>query len=114
MELNNRGDRKGMVTIGVETSENHKLLAFVWMDRHRRYFNATCSSHAEGSPYKRQRWRQLKDACADKHADPRLVNIVFPQSKAAEIYFKTCAMIHRHNRHRQDLLGIDNKLVTQS
>ncbi len=23
-------------------------------------------------------------------------------------------MIHRHNRHRQDLLGIDNKLVTQS
>jgi hypothetical protein len=40
---------------------------------------------------------------------------VVPQPKAAEIYYKTCAMIDRHNRHRQDTLGIENKLlVTQN
>ena len=56
VELNNRGDRKAMVTIDGKTNDNPKLLAFVWMDRQRRYFIATCSSLAEGSPYsKRQR-----------------------------------------------------------
>jgi len=114
VELNNRGDRKGMVTMGGEMNNNPKLLAFVWMDRQRRYFIATCSSLSEGSPYKRQRWRQLEDATGDDHADPQLVDLVVPQPKAAEIYYETCAMIDRHNRHRQDTLGIENKLVTQS
>jgi hypothetical protein len=114
VELNNRGDRKGMVTIGGDTNSDPKLLAFVWMDRQRRYFIATCSSLAEGSPYKRQRWRQLEDASGDEHADPQLVDLVVPQPKAAETYYETCAMIDRHNRHRQDTLGIENKLVTQS
>lgn len=114
VELNNRGDRKGMVTRGGDTAGDPKLLAFVWMDRQRRYFIATCSSLAEGSPYKRQRWRQLDDGLEDEHADPQRVDLVVPQPKAAETYYETCAMIDRHNRHRQDTLGIENKLVTQS
>ncbi len=112
LELNNRGDRKGMVTRGGETNGEPKMIAFVWMDRQRRYFITTCSSLAEGSPFKRQRWRQLEDASSDEHADPQLVDLVVPQPKAAEVYFKTCAMIDRHNRHRQVMLGIENKLVT--
>ncbi|KAI2492446.1 Transposase IS4 [Fragilaria crotonensis] len=114
VELNNRGDRRGMVTRGGETNSEPKMMAFVWMDRQRRYFIATCSSLAEGSPYKRQRWRQLEDASGDDHADPQLVDLVVPQPKAAEVYYETCAMIDRHNRHRQDTLGIENKLVTQN
>jgi hypothetical protein len=39
---------------------------------------------------------------------------VVPQPKAAEVYYEACAMIDRHNRHRQDTLGIENKLVTQN
>ncbi|KAI2496728.1 Transposase IS4 [Fragilaria crotonensis] len=114
VELSSRGDRKGMVTRGGETNSEPKLMAFVWMDRQRRYFIATCSSLAEGSPYKRQRWRQLEDANADEQADPQLVDLVVPQPKAAEVYYETCAVIDRHNRHRQDTLGIENKLVTQN
>jgi hypothetical protein len=33
VELNNRGDRKGMVTRGGDTAGDPKLLTFVWMDR---------------------------------------------------------------------------------
>ena len=32
VELNNRGDRKGMVTRGGETNGEPKMMAFVWMD----------------------------------------------------------------------------------
>jgi hypothetical protein len=99
VELSSRGDRKGTVTRGGETNSEPKLMAFVWMDRQRQYFIATCSSLAEGSPCKQQRWRQLEDAYADEQADPQLVDLVVPQPKATEVYYVTCAMIDRHNRH---------------
>ena len=88
-------------------------MAFVWMDWQRQYFISTCSSLAEGSPYKHQQWRQLEDTSSDEHANPKLVDFVVPQPRGAEVYYETCAMIDCHNRHQLDALGIENKLVTQ-
>ena len=50
-----RGQRLGVVlkTNGVPT-----MMAYVWMDRDRRYFISTASSLQDGEDYYRIRWRQ--------------------------------------------------------
>ena len=50
-----RGQRVGVVlkTNGVPT-----MMAYVWMDRDRRYFISTASSLQYGKDYSRIRWRQ--------------------------------------------------------
>ena len=54
VELPQKGDYKGVVNIG---EDGYKLLAFVWVDRERRYFISNCSSISPGAPYTRKRWR---------------------------------------------------------
>lgn len=83
------------------------MMAFVWMDRERRYFLATGSSLEEGAPYVRQRWRQLEN-----DEPPVKVKLVVPQPKACEKYYTCCAKIDQHNRDRQDTLGIERKFRT--
>jgi hypothetical protein len=85
------------------------MMAFVWMDRERRYFVATGSSMADGVPYTRKRWRQVDK---DENASPESVVLVVPQPKACEVYYSVCNKIDTHNRDRQDTLGIEEKLVT--
>ena len=109
VELQDRGDRKGLVTRG--GNEQPSLLAFVWMDRQRRYFIANTSSLDAGTPYTRVRWRQVDDAPS---AEPTRVELTVPQPKAAEIYYDACAMIHRHNRHWQNTLALEVKLGTHN
>ncbi|KAI2514008.1 Transposase IS4 [Fragilaria crotonensis] len=79
------------------------------MDRQRRYFISTASSLDAGAPYARLRWRQLDDS---PNAEPTRMELTVPQPKAAEIYYDACAMVDRHNRHRQQTLGLELKLGT--
>jgi Transposase IS4 len=58
LELQVRGDRQGLITR--DSNGCPSLLAFVWMDRDRRYFIASGGSLDEGSPCIRERWRQIE------------------------------------------------------
>ena len=107
LELEKRGDREGLIFKGDDGRP--ELLAFVWMDRDRRYFIASGSSLQEGEEYVRDRWRQTSD---EAEADPERVTLEVPQPKAAELYYKTCAWIDRHNRHRQATLKLETKMQT--
>ena len=109
VELQDRGDRKGLVARGDDGQSS--LLAFVWMDRQRRYFISTASSLDVGIPYTRLRWRQVDES---PNAEPTRVELTVSQPKAAQIYHDACAMVDRHNRHRQDTLGLEVKLGTHN
>jgi hypothetical protein len=82
------------------------------MDRQRRYFISTASSLDAGAPYARLRWQQVDES--PNAAEPTRVELTVPQPKAAEIYYDACAMVDRHNRHRQQTLGLELKLGTHS
>jgi hypothetical protein len=103
MELHERGQFEGAIA----RMGNYNILAFVWMDRTRRYFVATAGSLDNGAPYTRERWRQLTP-----DAEPVKVELQVQQPKAAEMYYDCCAAIDRHNRCRQDDLMLEKKFIT--
>jgi Transposase IS4 len=89
-----RGDRHGVCMKNANGSV--EMLAFVWMDRERRYFVASAGSLNEGEPFVRQRWRQVDKT---ENASPEHVQLVVPQPKSVEIYYKVCAgKVDQHNR----------------
>jgi predicted RNA-binding Zn-ribbon protein involved in translation (DUF1610 family) len=108
LELRERGDYEGVVTLenGLPT-----MMAFVWMDRERRYFIANTSSLEIGTPYTRSRWRQI--APVESNEVPQMVEFEIPQPEAAELFYSVAASIDRHNRHRQDNLQLERKLQTK-
>jgi hypothetical protein len=108
VKLNHRGDRKGLVSNGLQTGDP-TMLAFVWMDRQRRYFIASTPSLEAGTPHKRWRWQQVDTI---PNADPTNVELLVPQPKAAKLYYSACAMIDRHIWARQFTLGLESKLET--
>lgn len=108
LELENRGDRQGLFSR--DASGTPELLAFVWMDRDRRYFIASASSLEEGAAYARDRWRQVDTTI---NASPQRVQLTVPQPKACELYYSTCAAVDQHNRDRQATLQIEKKLLTK-
>jgi hypothetical protein len=111
LEMDERGEHKGLYTPRVDTEPNTPgLMALVWMDRERRYFVSSCSNVSPGQPYTRKRWRQLTDVLQNQNAEH--VEIEIPQPKVAEIYYTCCAKIDQHNRDRQDTLGMEKKLGT--
>jgi hypothetical protein len=81
LEMHNRGESRGLVSNNC--AGNPVFLAYVWMDRERRYFISTASSLEPGQPYSRMRWRQSDDA---PDADPTLTELIVPQPAAAEVY----------------------------
>ena len=109
VELPAKGDYKGVLNIDPMTG--YTLLAFVWVDRERRYFISNCCSLAQGSPYSRIRWRQVDHV--GTQIEPDRLQITIPQPKCAEEYYSSCAMVDRHNRSRQQVLDIEKKLGTQ-
>jgi hypothetical protein len=109
LELQDRGDRRGLLAIDAETKQPN-LLSFVWVDRDRRYFISTVSSLAEGTPFVRNRLRQVVE---DNFTAPENVELSIPQPRAAEIYYSCCAKIDQHNRHRQDTLMLEHKIRTK-
>jgi Transposase IS4 len=100
--LYERGARHGVVAKDADGNVN--MLAFVWMDRDRRYFIASAGSLAEGEPNVRTRWRQVAQ---EENAEPTRVELTIPQPRAAEIYYKVCSKVDQHNRSRQAFLNIE-------
>ena len=74
VELAARGDTKAVIA----NDEHGDYLAFVWMDRERRYFIATAGSMEAGSPYQRTRWRQVNQ---EQNAPPELVDLEIHSQK---------------------------------
>jgi hypothetical protein len=110
LELRNRGDYEGVVTLGENGLPT--MMAFVWMDRERRYFIANTSSLEAGTQYAKTRWRQI--APVESNEDPVRVERTIPQPKAAELFYSVAASsIDRHNRSRQDNLQLERKLGTR-
>ena len=106
--LGGKGDQKGLLS--TDTESNTKLLAFVWVDRDRRYFIATAGSLSKGKPIQRIKWTQVdKDT---PNAEPARVGIEIAQPEAAEMYYSACGKIDQHNQHRQASLMLETKLKT--
>lgn len=103
--LHSRGDRHGVISVNADQRGTH-LMAFVWVDRDRRYFISSGSSLSDGTVIQRTRWRQRKPG----QEDPERTNVLVPQPKAAEIYYSACGKIDQHNRDRVDTLQIDRKI----
>ena len=108
LEMEERGDWHGVVTRGA--NDVTTLMAFVWMDRDRRYFIASASSLQAGLPHVRTRWRQVDTRL---NAEAERVEVTVQQPKACETYYSACGKIDGHNRHRQATLMLENKLPTQ-
>ena len=102
-----KGDRHGIVSHDAATDTD--LLAFVWVDRDRRYLISTTSSLAAGRPCFRKRWRQVDKT---PNAPPTLVDVVVAQPEACVVYYSACGKIDQHNRFRQAALQIQRKLRT--
>ena len=109
LELQNRGDYKGVHTLDDEG--NKKLGAFVWMDRNRRYFIMSRSSLEPGRDFQQIRMRQVDQ---EPDAEPERAELSIPQPKAAEIYYSVCGKIDQSNRTRQDDFKLERKLQTKS
>lgn len=96
LELHERGDWKGVVSRNTDGGVD--MLAFVWLDRDRRYFVSSASSLDAGTPYTRICWWQV---ITGDNADPEHVELTVPQPKAAEFDYLACGQINCHNRCRQ-------------
>ena len=84
-----RGDFRGVVTLHPNGAPSR--LAFVWMDRDRRYFISNTSSLAEGAPYIRERWRQVAEV--ETNEEPQMTELTIPMLKAPEVHYSACGMI---------------------
>jgi Transposase IS4 len=105
VELAARGDFLALKSVPNQIGDP-VLGSFVWMDRERRYFIASAGSFEAGTSYTRFRWRQIDPK---PNAPPEKVVLTIEQPKIAELYYTTCAAIDRHNRCRQDTLGIEKR-----
>jgi hypothetical protein len=79
-------------------------MAFVFLDRDRRYFIATAKSLAEGTAITRHRWRQVLHV--ESNEEPERLLIEIPQPEADEVYYSCCARVDQYNRDRCDTLGL--------
>ena len=101
-----KGDWRGVVS----SEGNTDLLAFVWVDRNRRYFISTCSSLKQTTPIVRNRWKQM-DATAN--AEPDRMHLEIAQPEASDQYYGACQKIDQHNGCRQGQLKIERKIQTK-
>ena len=107
--LGQRGDWRA-VKVCKENDDDTDLVAFVWMDRDRRYFISSCLNMRDGKPCERIRWRQTEEV--ESNAEPERMEVRVPQPLICEHYYNACATIDKHNRCRQDDLNIEKKLET--
>lgn len=100
-ELTTRGDYISMVSTNEYSGKS--LMAVLWMDRERRYFVSSCHTTNEGTPICRERWRTVNGQNTKVQFEISVPDVV-------EKYYETCSQIDRHNRCRQDSLGMEKKL----
>ena len=105
IELAHRGMRKGYFDL--DNEKNLDKLAFIWVDRDRRYFISNTSSLKPGMPYARDRLRQVYDS---PNADPFSVEFDINQPRVSERYYSINTKIYESNRTRQDDFQLDRKL----
>lgn len=106
-ELTARGDLRAVVS---KDDQGHNcMLAFVWVDRERRYFICNGGGLDPAMPIFRERWRQVDETV---NAEPEHVQLEIPQPQATDIYYSVCGRIDQSNRTRQDDLEIERLLRT--
>lgn len=96
LEIADKGQHVTMV------SQNPDLMAVMWIDRDRRYFISSTGTTEPGHENYRERWRS-RNGIAVRES----IEIAIPM--VCEEYYDTCSMIDRHNRCRQDDLGLEKK-----
>jgi hypothetical protein len=106
-----RGETHGVCS--KDDEGNIDTIAFVWVDRERRYFIATTGGVTNGNPTQRSRWRQITDKSIDENAHPEYVTFNINQPVSAEIFYSANAKIDQHNRCRQDGLKLETKWETK-
>ena len=112
IEINEgRGQQVGVV---LKSNGAPTMMAYVWMDRDRRYFISTASSLQDGKDYSRIRWRQTDPPKEDfgvvNNGKAERQELTVSQPKRYKIYYNTFAEIDQHNRHRQDTLKVKRKM----
>ena len=103
-----RGERKALAHID-EHSKNTIMLAWVWLDRNRRFFITSAHGLEEGEVIFRERWRQLDP---DPNAPAERVAIHVAQPASIASYNNGAGVIDYSNRVRQDELIMDRRLQT--
>lgn len=103
-----RGERKALAHID-EHSKNTIMLAWVWLDRNRRFFITSAHGLEEGEVIFRERWRQLDP---DPNAPAERVAIHVAQPASIASYYNGAGVIDYSNRVRQDELIMDRRLQT--
>ena len=87
------------------------MLAFVWVDRERRYFVCNGAGLEGAPPIYRSRWRQVDET---PDADSETVQLEIEQPAACNVYYSVCGKIDQVNRQRQDDLEIERLLRTHN
>jgi hypothetical protein len=98
--LKGQGDSRTMVRKG---ADGKQYTATVWTDRTRRTFISTQHRSTSGPPCERGRWRNDNDGVAWNL-------FTIPQPELVSEYYKYAGVVDRHNRRRQDDLGLERKL----
>ena len=111
IEINEgRGQQVGVV---LKSNGAPTMMAYVWMDRDRRYFISTASSLQDGNDYSRIRWRQPdlpeEEFGGVNNEEAERQELTVSQPKCSEIYYNTCAAIGQNNRRRLDTLKVERK-----
>ena len=103
-------DRGQQVGVVLKNNWVPTMMAYVWMDRDRRYLTSTDSSLQDGKDYSRIRWRQSnlpeEDFGGVNNEEAEQKELTVSQPKYSDIYSNNCAEIDQHNRHRQDTLKV--------
>ena len=78
------------------------MMALMWLDRGHRYVMSKVGTSLPGHAVHKERWRKDGDECRKVTMEIEIVEV-------AEIYYQACSQIDRHNRCRQDDLGLEKK-----
>ena len=102
--MTKRGDHISIVCKREDASKD--MIALLWVDRERCYFISTVSYTLPGQTIYRERWRRVSD-------ETEKVIIKSPISHLCQTYYSAAFLIGRHNRCRQDDVGLEKKFQVQ-
>ena len=99
LEIAEKGEH---VTLVSKPVAGPHLMAAMWVDGDRWYFINSIGTTNGGTPIYRERWRT-------RHGVTRAEELSIRIPAICEQYYETCSQIDRHNRSRQDDLGLEKK-----